>query len=83
MDIQELTRSFWLEYENVFPKLSKTASIILNSSPSCSTIERFFSEMVSMITPEKNKMTAATMFKRAATRHAISFKNALDSQTTP
>ena len=42
MDIQELTRSFWLEYENVFPKLSKTASIILNSSPSCSTIERFF-----------------------------------------
>ena len=82
MGIAELSRSFWQEYEPHFPKLAKAASIILNASPSCSTIERFFSEMVSMLTPEKNKMTAKTMFNRAATRHAISFKNALDSHTS-
>ena len=63
--------------------MAKVANVVLNASPSCSTIERFFSELVSMLTPEKNKMVAETIFHRAATRHAEPFRKALDSYKIP
>ena len=83
LDISELTRAFWEHYQALFPKMSKAAKCILNASPSCSTIERFFSELVSMITPERNRMTADTIFERACTRHAQKFKTALDTLNIP
>lgn len=78
-DIPELFRSFWEEYKPLFPRISKIAAVILNASPSCSTIERFFSELASMLTPERNRMTAKTIFARAATRHAVPIHDALEN----
>ena len=78
-DADSLVRRFWDENKSLYPKLSKAAKIILTTSPSCSTIERYFSEVSGMLTPDRNRLTAKSIFELSLVHFAPAFKTAITS----